>query len=132
MTQNYKPVKATTGALIVRDGKILMTKRNIDPYKGYWCVPGGHIEFGETAEDAIIRETKEETGLAFTGEFVGFINEILPEIDWHAEILVFKGTAEGTEKMCEEEVQEMKWVTLEQAKQMQLAFMNEELLNRFG
>jgi len=132
MTQNFIPVKATTGAIIIREGKILLTKRNIEPYKGYWCLPGGHIDYFEKAEDAITREVKEETGLNFTGRFEGYIDEIIPEKDWHAEFLVFKGTASGEEKMCEKEVQEMRWFEKEEAKKMELAFMHGKALSRFA
>ena len=51
----HKVVKTTVGAIIEGDGKILLTKRNIEPFKGYWCLPGGHIEYFEPAKDAIIR-----------------------------------------------------------------------------
>lgn len=53
----------TVGALIINsDNKILLVKSHkwIDKK---WTVPGGHIELGETAKDAIIREVKEETDL---------------------------------------------------------------------
>lgn len=49
-------------AVIIQDGKVLLTKRNIPPYKGWWCLPGGHLDYGETCEKGIIREVEEETG----------------------------------------------------------------------
>ncbi|MEM3770350.1 MAG: NUDIX hydrolase, partial [Candidatus Bathyarchaeia archaeon] len=51
------------GAIIICDGKILLEKRKGEPGKGKWSVPGGLVELGERAEDAVIREVKEETGL---------------------------------------------------------------------
>jgi 8-oxo-dGTP diphosphatase len=46
-----------------KDGKILFIKRNVQPAKGMWALPGGFIEQGETVEQAAIRELKEETGI---------------------------------------------------------------------
>jgi len=41
-----------------------MVKRSVEPKKGYWCLPGGFMELGETPENAGLRELKEETGLS--------------------------------------------------------------------
>lgn len=43
--------------------KILLIKRRTLPFVGYWALPGGRVELGETVEQAITREVKEETGL---------------------------------------------------------------------
>lgn len=51
------------GVLIVRDGKILVGRRLADHGSGTWQIQGGHLEFGETFEEAAIREAHEETGL---------------------------------------------------------------------
>jgi 8-oxo-dGTP diphosphatase len=49
--------------ILVEDGKILLIKRAAEPFKGQWALPGGRIDDGETAEDCLKREMKEETGL---------------------------------------------------------------------
>lgn len=52
------------GAVIKDDaGRLLLVLRGHDPGKGLWSVPGGRIEPGETDEDAVVREVREETGL---------------------------------------------------------------------
>jgi 8-oxo-dGTP diphosphatase len=51
------------GAIILREGKILLEKRGNEPARGQWTIPGGVMEVGESLEDAVARETKEETGL---------------------------------------------------------------------
>ncbi len=54
------------GAVIVREGKVLLIRRGSEPLKGQWSLPGGLIELGETARQAVVREVEEETGLAVT------------------------------------------------------------------
>jgi UDPglucose 6-dehydrogenase len=50
--------------VIVEDKrKILLVKRRLEPFKGLWSLPGGYVEYGETAENAAKRELKEECGI---------------------------------------------------------------------
>lgn len=49
--------------VLIEDGKILLIRRAMEPFKGEWAVPGGRIEDNETAEQCAKREMKEETGL---------------------------------------------------------------------
>ena len=45
-------------------GKILLIRRNHYPFIGYWVLPGGHVDYGERVEHAMLREIKEETGIS--------------------------------------------------------------------
>lgn len=51
------------GALIFQRGKILMAQRGKEPLKGWWSLPGGALETGESLQAAVRREVREETGL---------------------------------------------------------------------
>lgn len=52
-----------TDAVIVREGRIVLIRRNKEPFKGKWALPGGFAEENETAEECCEREAYEETGL---------------------------------------------------------------------
>jgi len=57
-----RPTVSADALVINEKRELLLTKRSISPYKGYWVLPGGHISYGETAEKALKREVFEETG----------------------------------------------------------------------
>ena len=55
-------------AIIHQEGRILATQRGYGEYKGLWEFPGGKIEAGETEEQAIVREIREELGVEICAE----------------------------------------------------------------
>jgi 8-oxo-dGTP diphosphatase len=124
---------ATVGAIIENeDGKILLTRRAAEPFKGQWCLPGGHIDENEKALDAVIREAKEETGLDFDAKFFGYFNEVLPEINWHAVVIVFAGKGTGDLIAQEREVTDIAWFSLDEARAMSLAFVHNQILDEYA
>lgn len=56
--------KATSTAIVIRDNKLLVLKRNEEPFKDKWDLPGGYMGFGETPEECIRRELTEELGVS--------------------------------------------------------------------
>ena len=59
----YPHPMTAVAAIIKRDNKVLMVKRNKVPYKGTWMFPAGFVDFGEHPEETLFREVKEETGM---------------------------------------------------------------------
>ncbi len=51
------------GAMVIKDGKILLVKRGVEPNKGLWAIPGGMLKLGETMRECAAREILEETGV---------------------------------------------------------------------
>jgi ADP-ribose pyrophosphatase YjhB (NUDIX family) len=51
------------GVILIRRDRILMAQRGKQPLKGWWSLPGGALETGESLKDAVCREALEETGL---------------------------------------------------------------------
>ncbi len=129
----YKPVKATVGAVCEHGGTVLLERRSNDPFNGYWCIPGGHIEFGEPVEDALRREVQEETGLRVTSlRFLNYYTEYFAQLEWHAVALVFVCSVEGTEAAQQGEVSQLQWFELKDALQLPLAFEHKRVLTDFA
>ena len=127
--------KATVGAIIYKKEndslQILLTKRNVNPFKYYWCFPGGHIEEFEDTVQAIIREVKEETNLDFDPDYLCYLDEIFPEMNLHNIVQMFYGEAANTPKADPGEVSDIGWFSLEEALKMDLAFRHNEALKIF-
>ena len=61
-TVHYENPLNVVGTLPVWDDKVLLCRRNIEPRHGFWTLPAGFMELGETTEQGAIRETVEEAG----------------------------------------------------------------------
>ena len=92
----------------VKDGKILLLKRAVEPFKGLWHVVGGHVEENESLKDAVKREFKEETNLDVeVGEIITCRIEQTP--DRTKIIVAFKVTSAQGEIKLNPENQEYGW-----------------------
>ena len=58
------PIPASCLVVVDNRNRVLLVKRSVAPKKGFWCLPGGFMELGESPEKAALRELKEETGLS--------------------------------------------------------------------
>jgi len=74
---DYKNPLPVALAIAVKDKDFLLIKRGLPPRKGMWASPSGFIEIGETAEEACLRELKEETGVS--GEIVKLVGVVRRE-----------------------------------------------------
>ncbi len=100
---------------VVKDGKLLLAKRLIDPYKGFWHLPGGMVRKGEPMQEAAQRILTAELGLKpVSTELVGYIeylDEKLPEkgITTHSVSLVFKTVLKEGELKASFQAKEIKF-----------------------
>jgi 8-oxo-dGTP diphosphatase len=87
---------------------MLLLKRNVEPFKGYWHVVGGHVDENETLKEALTREFKEETDLDVkVGKILG--SRVEETFDRIKLIVAFQIiSAEGQIKINEEN-QEFGW-----------------------
>jgi 8-oxo-dGTP diphosphatase len=93
--------------LLVRDGRVLIGRRKIEPRKGYWDLPGGFLEEGELPLDGLRREFLEETGLHV--EPVEWVGAFVDPYDDHSVLgLTWIVTGEG-EPVPADDVEELAW-----------------------
>lgn len=59
----YLDPKVVACSIVEMNGRIVLLKRDIDPQRGKWVLPGGYVDRGEQVAAAAIRETEEECGL---------------------------------------------------------------------
>jgi ADP-ribose pyrophosphatase YjhB (NUDIX family) len=105
------------GAVIIHDGRALLVRRNTEPLKGEWSVPGGVLELGEKLRDGTAREALEETGLNVeVGEVLDVFDSIFPDADgraqYHFVLIDFLCWVVSGEAVAASDVSEVKWVTL--------------------
>jgi 8-oxo-dGTP diphosphatase len=99
-------------AAIFRSGKILLVRRARSPAKGFYSLPGGRVEFGESLHAALHREVDEETALKV--EIIGLAGwrEVLPEAGGGGHYLIMSFAARWTsgEPVLNDELDDFKWL----------------------
>ena len=106
----------SVGAVIVDAGRVLLIKRGQPPLQGRWSLPGGVVEVGETLQEALVREVREETGFEVE---VGPVVEVLERIErgpddrveYHYVIIDYRCLVRGGQLTCGSDADEARWVT---------------------
>jgi 8-oxo-dGTP diphosphatase len=125
-------VELCVGAVVIHDDQLLMVRRGHGPAAGEWAVPGGRVEPGETAAEAVLRELEEETGVeGFCGDLIGWVERITDE--HHFVILDFAVTClDPAEPTAGDDAAEAAWVPLDQVVERRLAPGLEQFLYEHG
>ncbi|MCR5249750.1 MAG: serine hydrolase [Lachnospiraceae bacterium] len=114
--ETYTKTREGSRAIIVRDGKILLTH---ELNSGWWLLPGGGMEEGETPETCVVREVEEETGYIVrpVRRFLS-MNEYYEEYRYSGELFVCEVTGKGQMNLTEAEKKrgvQPEWVPLQEA-----------------
>ncbi len=129
ITSFKHPLLTVDAVITTFDGKIIFIRRKNPPYKGAWAFPGGFVEYGETVEDAVIREVNEETGAIIEiQELLGVYSD--PERDprGHMITVCFLANMNGGELMADTDAAEVSCFTADEAIMMDLAFDHHKIL----
>lgn len=122
-----KTVKVVA-AIIVSDGKILATQRGYGEWKGGWEFPSGKIEPGETSDEALKREIKEELDMIIqVGELFHVVEYDYPEFHLSMECFICK--IESGDLVLKEH-QAAKWLTRDLLNDMEWLPADEELIKK--
>jgi len=120
MTEQEYPHVCVGGLIFNKDGRFLLIKSH--KFHDKFVVPGGHIELGEKAEDALIREFKEETNLhVFDLEFLGTQEFIFDKAFYKKRHFIFFDYACRTDSdavVLNDEAQDHVWTTVEESKEL--------------
>lgn len=109
-----RPYLAVSAA-ILRDGKVLIVRRARKPALGVYTLPGGVVEAGETLEEAVRREVREETALdiepvALAGHREVIIRDAQARTERHFVILCFASRWLSGEPQLNDELDEARWI----------------------
>jgi 8-oxo-dGTP diphosphatase len=113
------------GVVIVRDFKIALIKRDNEPSKGKWTIPGGLVELGESVEEAVIREAKEETCLDVEEpQLIDVVGNVdLDEDDkvkYHYVIIDYLVHVKNGNIQAASDAAELRWVSFEEVEDYNL------------
>ena len=128
-------MKPRVGAavLVEHDGKFLLGKRNKKNAYGTWVIPGGGVDFGETIEDAAVREIKEETNLDV--EILKLIchKEIINVPgEYHGVVFFHLATPKHTNLVANEDLSEAGFFSIEEIKTMNILPSVKHVLQEAG
>ena len=109
-------------AVIFRESKVLLVRRARSPAKGFYSLPGGRVEFGETLHAALHREVAEETALQIEIAGLAGWREVVPAAagDGHYLIMSFAARWRAGEVVLNEEHDDHQWLAPEAIGEMKL------------
>ncbi|MBA3647253.1 MAG: NUDIX hydrolase [Chitinophagales bacterium] len=128
--KNDKPTLCVDVIIEFPDREIILGKRKYSPFKGEWGLPGGHVEYGETVEDAAKREVMEETGLEVELlNIVGVFSEPNRDPRGHAVSITYYARPTGGTLQAGSDTEEI--IKTIKYSNMQLAFDHNKIMRVF-
>ena len=109
--QNHSsPILAVDAVIRDSEDRVVFVQRRYPPFQGFWALPGGKVEYGETVEAALTREVREETGVDVEPQgLVGVFSNPNRDPRGHVVSIVFHATiVGGTLQACSDAL-DVKW-----------------------
>lgn len=133
MTDAPKAPRLTSAVLVEQDGKYLLCRRNKAAGFGKWIIPGGGVDFGETIQQAAVREIKEETGLDVELlKFIGAKEVIYTPHEYHSIIFFHTGKVTGGNLSPSDDASEAGFFTLDEIKKLDVIESLPYVFDRLG
>lgn len=105
------PISSVLAIITNHNHEVLFVRQKTGPYKGWWLLPGGRVELGETVRDAIVREVEEETGLLVrVSKLLEVFDVIDEEQNYHFIHTVFLCEPVGGRLRAGSDALEVKWL----------------------
>lgn len=125
------------GAVVIREGKVLLVKRSNAPQKGKWAIPGGSVKLGETLQEAAEREAKEETGLTIKANDPVFTFDLIErdsagELLFHYVIIDLIADYVDGEASPSDDVSDAAWFSPEELQPIDISGTTWKLLKKIG
>lgn len=105
----FRDPKLVVTALVERDRRVLLVRRDIDPGRGLWGMPGGYVDWDEHPEEAMVRECREETGVEVAPDALLSVQHVTLDEGQGAVILSYRARLIGGEAVAGDETQEVGW-----------------------
>jgi 8-oxo-dGTP diphosphatase len=102
----YISPKVAAGALIEDEGRVALVRRGVEPRAGYWALPSGFAEYGETIEETAIRECREETGLKIELDDLLGVYSVNSDFHGHLILVLYSAHVVGGELMAGDDASE--------------------------
>jgi 8-oxo-dGTP diphosphatase len=123
------------GAVIICNGKILLEKRKSEPGRGKWTIPGGLVELGESAEQTVIREVREEANLEVEQpRLIDVVNNVTLDEDgrikYHFLIVDYFVKLKGGKLKAADDAAELRWVRFSEVEKYDLTKSFREFFKR--
>lgn len=129
----YRNAAPAAGAVIVKDGKALVTQRGIEPKKGLFDIPGGFLGAEEDPTDGLKRELKEELGLEIEVDVEDCISMVPHPYGDEADYVLalgFRARWVGGEPRAADDVAAFRWVDLEELAELDFAWEHDRAAAR--
>ncbi len=126
----YIQPSLTVDMILLEEEKILLIKRKNEPFKGYYALPGGFVEYGEKVEDAAIREMQEETSLKVKiKKLVGVYSDPKRDPRGHTVTIVFEVVRMSGKLQGKDDASEAKFFSLKSLPE--LAFDHRKIIQDY-
>jgi len=135
-------IQLAVSAIVMRDGDVLLVRRGYPPDRDKWAFPGGRVRAGETTRDAVLRELREETGLAGRVDNVFDVYDIVSDraststtmtLPFHYTLIVYRVLiGELSSAIAGDDAAEVRWLCPRDALELDLPPSMQDALERLA